>query len=78
MIVCHLIMIVGNIIGIWMSIAIHSSANTPHTGGHSVTPEAYTSLAQVCVEWRFVSSLELSVLCLQLIFLAIVSTGNTV
>ena len=34
-----------------------------HAGGHSVTTEAYISLARVCVLWRSGSSLELSALC---------------
>ena len=34
-----------------------------HTGGHSMTTEACTSLARVCVVWRSGSSLELSALC---------------
>ena len=39
-----------------------------HAGGHSVTNEACTSLAWVCVIRRSGSSLELSALCLELIF----------
>ena len=36
-----------------------------HAGGHSVTTEAHTSRAQVCVVWRSGSSLEPSLLCIR-------------
>ena len=54
------------LVGLWCPLG---SNLCKRAGGHSMTTEACTSLAQVCVVWRSGSSLELSALCLKVMIL---------